>query len=141
MGAGAWSASEYKLKAICGARHLLYDRVDEKLIAKHGRRKAFYTGGNSTCRRHIRTHYNLYKERCQMNNIAENHHAIPPHILAERKAETKPKLSGGQTTLDGKFAKAKSQTQMFSRDDILKSIVEFIVCDDQVSCIVDGYGN
>ena len=50
MGAGAWSASEYKLKAICGARHLLYDRVDEKLIAKHGRRKAFYTGGNSTCR-------------------------------------------------------------------------------------------
>ena len=53
MGAGAWSASEYKLKAICGARHLLYDRVDEKLIAKHGRRKAFYTGGNSTCHQHI----------------------------------------------------------------------------------------
>ena len=31
--------------------------------------------------------------------------------------------------------------QMFSRDDVLKSIAEFIVCDDQVSCIVDGYGN
>ena len=142
MGAGALSASEYKLKAICGARHLLYDRVDEKLIAKHGRRKAFYTGGNSTCHGHICTHYNLYKERCQMNNITKNHHGIPPHILlAERKAETKPKLSGGQTTLDGKFAKAKSQTQMFSGDDVLKSIAEFIVCDDQVSCIVDVFGN
>ena len=34
-----------------------------------------------------------------------------------------------------------TQTQMFSRDDVLKSIAEFIVCDDQVSCIMDGYGN
>ena len=76
-----------------------------------------------------------------MNNITENHHAIPPHILAEKKAETKPKLSGGQTTLDGKFSKVKRQTQIFSHDDVLKSIAEFILCDDQVSCIVDGYGN
>ena len=113
MGTGAWSASGYKLKAICGARYLLYDRADEKLIAKHGIHKEFYTGGNSTCHQHIYTHYNLYKEWCQMNNITENHHAIPPHILAERKGETKPKLSGGQTTLDGKFVKAKGQTDVF----------------------------
>ena len=97
---------------------------------KHGRRKAFYTGGNFTCHRHIRSHYNLYKEWCQANNIPENHHAIPPHLLTEKKAELKLK---GQTTLDGKFAKGTGQAQTFSRDDVLKSVAEFVVCDDQVS--------
>ena len=97
---------------------------------KHGRCKAFYTGCNSTCCQCIQSHYNLYKEWCQANNIPENHHAIPPQLLSEKKAESKLK---GQTTLDGKFAKGTGQAWTFSRDDVLKSVAELVVCDDQVS--------
>ena len=37
-------------------------------------------------------------------------------------------------TLDGQFPKAMgSGTQAFSCEDVLKSVTEFVVCDDQVS--------
>ena len=96
-------------------------------MEKHGKRKAFYTGGNSTCRRHIHTHYKEYKARCEAANISEIEHAIPRNIVAERKKE----VMSGQMTLDREFKKVA--VRAFSRDDVLKSIAEFVVCDDQVS--------
>ncbi|KIM51960.1 hypothetical protein SCLCIDRAFT_75584, partial [Scleroderma citrinum Foug A] len=52
-------------------------KEDAAFVKLHGKRKAFFTGGNSTCRQHIRVHYKVYKERCSAENIKENHHAIP----------------------------------------------------------------
>ncbi|KAH9954727.1 hypothetical protein BJV74DRAFT_800232 [Russula compacta] len=46
-------------------------------LKKVGQRKAFFIGGNLTCRAHICQHYMLYKEHCKEGNIPENHHAIP----------------------------------------------------------------
>ena len=99
---------------------------------KCGKRKAFFMGGNSTCRQHICCHYKVYKERCEAQKISENHHAIPRNVLAERRAAKKKGM--GQMTLDGQFPKAMgSGTRAFSREDVLKSVAEFVVCDDQVS--------
>jgi hypothetical protein len=40
-------------------------RIDARFIKLNGKRKAFFKGGNSTCRLHIRQHYEIYKERCK----------------------------------------------------------------------------
>ncbi|KAF9222251.1 hypothetical protein BS17DRAFT_669368, partial [Gyrodon lividus] len=54
-----------------------------RFVAKNGKRKAFHVGGNSSCRQHIRGHYELYRERCAEEKIEENHHAIPRDVLNE----------------------------------------------------------
>ncbi|KAG2076570.1 hypothetical protein BDR04DRAFT_1002809 [Suillus decipiens] len=48
-----------------------------KFVAKHGRRKTFHVGSNSSCWQHIQRHYAVYKEKCMVLNIRENNHAIP----------------------------------------------------------------
>jgi len=61
-------------------------------------RKAFFKGGNSTCRFHLRQHYERYKEKCGAADVAINHWAIPRKIwqameeakeLAEQGRKTK----------------------------------------------------
>ncbi|KIK78170.1 hypothetical protein PAXRUDRAFT_90381, partial [Paxillus rubicundulus Ve08.2h10] len=52
-------------------------KEDNRFVAKNGKRKAFHVGGNSSCRQHIRGHYELYCEQCTEEKIEENHHAIP----------------------------------------------------------------
>ncbi|KAI0274355.1 hypothetical protein BGY98DRAFT_920806, partial [Russula aff. rugulosa BPL654] len=49
----------------------------DALIAKHGKKKAFLTGGNSPCRHHACQHYSLYKQRCKEADVPEHHWAIP----------------------------------------------------------------
>ena len=57
---------------------------------------------------------------------------IPCNVLAERRAAKKKGM--GQMTLDGQFFKAMSSgTRVFLREDVLKLVAEFVVCDDQVS--------
>ncbi|KAG2104746.1 uncharacterized protein F5147DRAFT_537005, partial [Suillus discolor] len=48
-----------------------------KYVEKHGCRKMFHVGSNSSCRQHIRGHYAVYKQKCMALKIPENHHAIP----------------------------------------------------------------
>ncbi|KAF8181780.1 hypothetical protein BJ912DRAFT_1023504 [Pholiota molesta] len=79
---------------------------DKEFVKLSGMRKAFHKGGNSSCRTHIRQHYDLYKERCAKDSIPMNHWAIPRPIWNEMEAEkeamragnTKGKLFGA--TLD-----------------------------------------
>jgi len=92
-------------------------------------RKAFFCGGNSTCRQHIRQHYAIYQERCREQGLAENYRAVPPHILKEREAAKKPNK---QVKLDGIFCEEKRPTE-FSQDGILEAVAKFVACDDQVS--------
>ena len=54
---------------------------------KGGKRSAFFTGSNLTCRSHIQGHYDVYKQCCKENNIPENHHAIPREIVKQIEAE------------------------------------------------------
>ena len=111
-------------------RHLLaYGRDDEKFTKKYGKRKAFHLGSNSSCRQHIRGHYALYKERCAEQQLKEHHHAVPRDI-ARARLETKKQEKAGQLTLDGVYK--KEAVKVFLREEVLKAVAEFVVCDDQV---------
>jgi hypothetical protein len=106
-------------------------RADAELIKKHGKRKAFHTGGNSSCRAHIRKHYELYKQRCKDGNIPENHHALPRPLWKElQEAKNKPKAMQ-QGKLDRVFETLKSPVE-FTREGVLHAVAKFIACDDQV---------
>jgi hypothetical protein len=87
-------------------------------LKEAGQRKAFFIGGNSSCRTHIHQHYALYKERCKEGNILENHHAIP-RLLWKKMQEKKAK-GKQQMMLDGVLEKRAPQE--FSHDGILHAI-------------------
>ncbi|KAH9920794.1 uncharacterized protein B0H18DRAFT_858789, partial [Fomitopsis serialis] len=53
----------------------------EPFVKKHGLRKAFFLGANSTCRQHIQQHWLAYKTACEAANIEPNHRCIPRDVL------------------------------------------------------------
>ncbi|KIJ05779.1 hypothetical protein PAXINDRAFT_55298, partial [Paxillus involutus ATCC 200175] len=57
-------------------------------IAKHGKRKVFHLGSNSSCCQHIQSHYELYKAWCAEKKIQLHDHAMPRR-LANAKKEMK----------------------------------------------------
>ncbi|KAF9245220.1 hypothetical protein BU15DRAFT_9901, partial [Melanogaster broomeanus] len=52
----------------------------------HGKWKAFHLGSNSSCRQHIRAHYELYQEQCNKLEIVENPHVVPRELVRMREA-------------------------------------------------------
>jgi hypothetical protein len=71
--------------------------------------------------------------QCDEQGLRVHHHAVPPAIarMNEKNEKTTVNLKG-QLRLDGVFLKAP-KTREFKRNDALKAIAEFVVCDDQVS--------
>jgi DNA-binding LacI/PurR family transcriptional regulator len=102
------------------------------LIARHGKEKAFLTGGNSSCRHHARQHYDVYKQRCKEANIPEHHWAIPRQIWKEMEALKNGKRSAKQTDLNGVVLKVTGPRE-FTRAALRHAVTQFIACDDQVS--------
>lgn len=84
-------------------------------------------GSNSSCRQHIRSHFEVYEARCKEEGIIVHHHAVPPAMA--RRNEKVPK---GQTRLDGLLEKPTQRMSEFSKAEVLKAVAEFVVCDDQV---------
>jgi hypothetical protein len=73
---------------------------DTELVKKWGLRKAFHVGGNSSCRQHLRKHWELYKKKCEDKNIPVNHWAIPRATLKNMEAgKLDAKKDGTQTKL------------------------------------------
>lgn len=100
-------------------------------ITKHGKRKCFHKGGNSSCRQHIRQHYEIYQERCKAQGITENHRAIPTDVIKAREEEVKINKTKKQMKLESLFDQVKGPRE-FSRENVLHAVTHFIVCDDQV---------
>ncbi|KAM6496375.1 hypothetical protein JOM56_009081, partial [Amanita muscaria] len=50
-------------------------------IASRGLRLVFFTGSNTSCRSHIRYHFDLYKARCKEKNIKIHDRCIPRNVL------------------------------------------------------------
>jgi DNA-binding LacI/PurR family transcriptional regulator len=75
-------------------------RDDKKFVAKHGKRKVFHIGGNSSCQAHLRQHYDIYKKRCEEKGIPINHWAIPRTVWKkmeeEKVVETRERLTKKQ---------------------------------------------
>ena len=83
---------------------------------KGRQRKAFFTGGNSSCQAHIRSHYPLYQQRCKEQNIPENHYAIPQEIWRQMKAEKLKPKGKQQVKLDGILVKEAAGVYPRGRD-------------------------
>ena len=79
--------------------NLPMDRENQTLILKQGKRAAFMTGGNSLCRYHIRSHWDIYKAKCKETNTPLHHHAIPREIWLKITKKDGRKRELGQQTL------------------------------------------
>ena len=106
-------------------------RDDKEFTEKWGLRKAFHIGGNSSCRQHIRQHWELYEKGCKDKNIPVNHWAIPRPILKNLKEgnEGVGNQTKEQSTLG--FEKMIGPRE-FTREGILQSVAKFIATDNQV---------
>jgi hypothetical protein len=82
---------------------------------------------------HIYQHYELYQEKYKEANIPEHHWAIPCHIQNKRKVSQKHgKVQG---TLDSAVIKLMGP-QVFSCENLLYVVTQFITVDDQVRLTV-----
>jgi hypothetical protein len=108
-------------------------RNDEEFVKKNSKRKAFFTGGNSSCRQHIRQHYLIYQKRCEEENIPEHHWAMPRSLWRKKEAEARSpgKKVAMQGTLDGLLVEAPV-VPVFTRENLLHSVTQFVAVDDQV---------
>ncbi|KAF9234312.1 hypothetical protein BU15DRAFT_8655, partial [Melanogaster broomeanus] len=58
----------------------------QAFVAKHGKRKVFHLGSNSSCHQHIRSHYELYQKQCKELKIVKNPHAVPRELVNVQEA-------------------------------------------------------
>jgi hypothetical protein len=105
-------------------------RDNPEFIKEHGIRRAFHTGGNSSCRQHIRGHYPIYKSKCEKEGIPVQHWAIPRDTWIEMQAGKKNAKE--QTTLDGVVQKVDIPKD-FTREGVRHAVTKLVACDDQVS--------
>ncbi|KAI0269521.1 hypothetical protein BGY98DRAFT_937844 [Russula aff. rugulosa BPL654] len=102
-----------------------------KGLLKGGEKRAFFTGGNSSCQAHIRGHYEIYKEQYKDGNIPENHHTLPWDIYRQMKLNKKA-TRAVQLTLDGVLEKLPD-AKIYTRDGMTHAIAQFVACDDQTT--------
>jgi hypothetical protein len=97
-------------------------------------RKAFFKGGNSSCRLHIRQHFTIYKERCDKVGVPINHWAIPWPIWKKMQED---KLAEKQLTEKQEQQQLSFKTvtgpREFTRANILHFVTELIATNNQVS--------
>ena len=111
-------------------------RNNEVFLKENGKRKAFHKGGNLSCHFHIRQHYDIYKEKCEKDNIPINHWAIPRPIwnkMEKAKAEEKSgqlRKKGMQQELD---FKTMTGPREFTRANTLHQVSMLIATNNLVS--------
>lgn len=66
-------------------------RDNEIFVKQNGKRKVFHLGSNSSCRQHIRGHYEFYQAECKELGITEHHYAIPCELLDSQSNGSKGK--------------------------------------------------
>ena len=111
-------------------------RDDKNFTKAHGKRRAFYKDGNSSCCQHIHQHYDMYKEGCEKGGIDISHHAVPRHVLKMIEDEK-------QAMKNGQKSNKKTQQQLqfgtvtglheFTRAGVLQSVTMLIATNNQVS--------
>ncbi|OJT06528.1 Zinc finger BED domain-containing protein RICESLEEPER 2 [Trametes pubescens] len=116
-------------------------KEDKKKVAQLGGRAGWYSGGNSTCCRHIAAmHYDVYHKRCKAAKASESKAATPKAVLDARKlaAEGRERVAAKQqSTLDGVVRKIETPT-VFSRPAIFDAVTKHIVCGDQALLLANN---
>ena len=101
-------------------------------VVKHMLQKAFHVGSNSSCCQHIRSHYELFQARCAEQNIPEHQPAVPHELERARKKHASKEA--GQKNLTDMFGVAScTKSKEFLREEVLRCVAKFVVCDNQVS--------
>jgi len=103
----------------------------EKKRGKSNKKTAFFVGGNSTCRVHIRSHYLLYQQCCKEQEIPENHYTIPQAIWKEMEEEKRGSKGKKQAKIDWAFEKENGK-RAFTCEGVLNAVAQLVACDDQV---------
>ena len=133
---GALFASELSYIESTDNEYSMLARADESYIKAHGKCKAFHKGGNSSCRMHIRQHYELYVEKCEKANILMHHWAIP-HDIWRVMEEEKEAGKQGQLTKKQQQQQLSFQTvtgpREFTRAGVLHAVTKLIATNNQVS--------
>jgi hypothetical protein len=88
-----------------------------------------FKGGNSSCRQHIRQHYEIYKKKCQEAKIPMNHWAIPRDIWQKEK-ELETPAKDRQKQLDFQVVTGPRE---FTRSGTLQAVTTLIASNNQVS--------
>lgn len=133
---GALFASELSYNEFTDNRYSTVARADESYIKAHGKRKAFHKGGNSSCRTHIRQHYELYVEKCEKADVPMHHWAIPRDIWRvmeeEKEAEKRGRLTKKQQQQQLSFQTVTGPCE-FTRASVLHAVTKLIATNNQVS--------
>jgi len=79
---------------------------------------------------HIRYYYDVYKIKCEADNLPMNDQCIPQDLW--KKMQTKSGGLSTQTTLDHVVQVSKGPKE-FSRNALLHALAQLVACDDQVS--------
>jgi hypothetical protein len=120
-------------------RKILYShwvtRDDEAFVKSNGKRRAFFKGGNSTCRFHLRGHYKKYKEKCDAADIPVNHWAIPRNIWKVME-EAKELAKKGRKTKKQAQQLLAFETMVgpreFTRAGTLHAVAKLVTTNNQV---------
>ena len=111
-------------------------RTDESFTRANGRRKAFHKESNSSCRLHIRQHYEVYVEKCKKANRPVHHWAIPRSIWRVMEEE-KEAAKRGQLTQEQQQQRldfpAVTGPREFTRAGVLHAVTKLIATNCQVS--------
>jgi hypothetical protein len=84
----------------------------ERMTMLKNKQKVFFVDGNSGCRVHARSHFQIYKEQCTAAGIKLHHHALPRKLFRAMKQEEAAKANGQtkqQSTLDDVVVKQHSE--------------------------------
>jgi hypothetical protein len=134
---GALFASELSYNESPDNAYSTLVRADESFIKSQGKRKAFHKGGNSSCRAHIRQHYQLYNQKCEEINVPVHHWAIPRDIWRvmeeEKDAEKRGHLTEKQKQQKLRFETVTGPCE-FTRAGVLHAITKLIATNNEVSC-------
>ncbi|KAG2029213.1 hypothetical protein BDR03DRAFT_1018731 [Suillus americanus] len=91
--------------------------------------KHTFRGGTSTLRTHIvrhkKTHFQVYKQRCDAASITMHPRAIPPG---------EEHLTATQTTLDANLV---AKPPVFTKEGLLEYIMELVVTEDEAIQLID----
>ena len=98
----------------------------------NGKRKAFHKGGNSSCRQHIRKHYEVYKALCEKGGIPINHHAIPRDVWKEMEKENKEKKTVRKPKQQQLQLEGVTGPCEFTRAGMLHAVTKLIATNTQV---------
>jgi hypothetical protein len=133
---GALFASELSHNESPDNAYLTLVRADDSFIKSQGKRKAFHKGGNSSCRTHIRQHYQLYAQKCEEGNVPVHHWAIPRdtwRVMEEEKdAEKRGQLTEKQKQQQLSFEKVTGPRE-FTRAGVLHAVTKLIATNNEVS--------